>query len=592
MKFGSSETNQYMLRINDEAGQNHWKTIIVLYSSFVLLRFLLALLLTEPIVIPDELTYKFMAFGFYKWQNFFALSPGMVGAPTNIGYIFYQFIISPIFIFDGYFFIAGKLLNSLLINATIFPLFGILKDLVPQKTAAVSAALPLLLPSFGFASLLMAENAFIPLTALFLFTLYKTFSGGSLYYSVLSAVVWSLLVLTKPIALTYFITVIVGGGFLGLFFISSGRDKRLGRNILVSIGIFIFFISLFLVVFLLFSKNNSPRILGFVLAVTKNISKEIIKIIPAEAFDLRQFILLAITHLGGFLIPLLLPFLVTLWAWIDALKTARRKSLVFLTLGLFIFTELLALVLLVSIFYSPAQSFARLHGRFLSMIFFFFIVSFTAFCTQMKWTRARKISLVFMTFLTILALFPGSFYFKSPERFVLPIDYPEMCWLAFLPPVVVVIMIAFFCFVTIRVIMRNDSKLYFVYFIILSLMSNFAVTQTLLRSYQPQRLLTRPARTFVAATISDPDSKVAVFDRKELYGNLTVFWLPYNYTKAKFNFEEKFLSRKDIPVETDFVILYGEFSLDFTPVSDIREGKCTILFLHEKEAARRPGKLK
>ena len=388
MNHESSSKNLRIPKIDLEQGRIHWKSVFVLYSTFVLLRFLLALLLVEPVVIPDELTYKSMAYGFYKWQNFFALSPAMVGAPTNIGYIFYQFVISPIFIFDGYFLIAGKLLNSLLINTAIFPLFGILKDFIPQRTAAVSAALPLLLPSFGFASLLMAENVFIPLTALFLFFLYKSFSGGPLYFSALSAVAWSILILTKPLALTFFIPVIVGGLFLSLFLRGQKKDRIQGRNILISIGIFVSVIFLFLTVFLLFSKESFPKTAGFYLAVAKNIPSEILKILGTEAFDLRRFFLLTTTHLGGFLLPLLLPFLVTIWTWIDALKTKRRKSLVFLTLGLFIFIELFVLVLLISIFYAPIQSFTRLHGRFYSMIFFFFIVSFAAFRRKMKWTRS------------------------------------------------------------------------------------------------------------------------------------------------------------------------------------------------------------
>ena len=187
-----------------------------------------------------------------------------------------------------------------------------------------------------------------------------------------------------------------------------------------------------------------------------------------------------------------------------------------------------------------------------------------------------------MTVLTTLALIPGSLYFKGPERYVLPLDFPEMCWLAFLPTAVVVFLVTFFFLVTIRMIVYSNSKLYFIYFFTWALMSNFAVSQTLLQSYQPQRLLTRPARAFVASTIRDPDSRVAVFDREVLYGNLTVFWLTYNYTGAKFNIKDNVLKREDIPVDTDYAVLYGEYVVNFTPVWEIREGKCSILCLREK----------
>jgi hypothetical protein len=583
MNHGSSCKILRIPQINFEKGQSHWKTVFLLYSTFVLLRFLIALLLVEPVVIPDELTYKSMAYGFYKWQNFFALSPEMVGAPTNIGYIFYQFVISPIFVFNGYFLIAGKLLNALVINAAIFPLYGILKNFVSQKEAALSAAIPLLLPSFGYASLLMAENIYIPLLAFFLFTIYKTCSGGSLHFSVLSAVTLLLLLLTKPHALTLLVAVGVCGGFLSLFFVFQKKDKYLGRKILISLGIIFSLLVIFAAVFLLLSKDSFPRIFGFASTVMQNISKEIAGIIGTGAFDPKSFIRMTLTHLGGLSILLLLPLLVTVWAWIDSFKSCAKNRLVFLTFGLFIFLEFFALVLLASIYFSPNESFVRLHGRFLSVIFFFFIISFAAFRKKMEWTKSRKITLGVLSLLTALILIPGrSLYFKFPAKFMLPIDYPEMCWLAFLPPAVVAVVIVLFCLMTIRIIVQNNSKPYFFYFIVLAIIANGAETQALLQTFQPQRLLTRPARTFIAATIRDQDSRVAVFDREVLYGNLTVFWLPYNFTRAKFNIKDDVLKREDIPADTDYAILYGEYVVDFIPVWEIREGKCNILCLREK----------
>jgi hypothetical protein len=215
------------------------------------------------------------------------------------------------------------------------------------------------------------------------------------------------------------------------------------------------------------------------------------------------------------------------------------------------------------------------------MIFFFFIVSFVVFRPRLVWTRARKIALIILTLLSTAALISGSVYFRNPERFVLPVDYAELCWMAFLPPAVVAIIIGLFWLATLRMIRNSRSKMYFVFFAAFTVVSNFSVTSTLLRSFQPQSLLTRPARAFVANTIPNPDSRLAVFDRGELYGNLTVFWLPYNYIKAEFNFKGNVLAKENIPAEADFAILFGEFPLNFSPIQVYREGKCTILRLRE-----------
>jgi hypothetical protein len=50
--------------ISAGAGPRLWTSVLFLYGSFVLLRFLQSLLLSEPAVIPDELVYKSMAYGF------------------------------------------------------------------------------------------------------------------------------------------------------------------------------------------------------------------------------------------------------------------------------------------------------------------------------------------------------------------------------------------------------------------------------------------------------------------------------------------------------------------------------------------------
>ena len=98
-------------------GRKPWTSLLFLYALFVFLRFLQSLLLSEPAVIPDELAYKSMAYGFYKWLDPLALRPEAVGAPTNVGYVLYQVLISFIFFVRDNFLVAGKLFNAFLINA-------------------------------------------------------------------------------------------------------------------------------------------------------------------------------------------------------------------------------------------------------------------------------------------------------------------------------------------------------------------------------------------------------------------------------------------------------------------------------------------
>lgn len=557
-----------------------WKTVVLLYFSFTLFRFLLALLIVEPVVLPDELVYKSMAYGFYKWLDFFALGPETTGVPTNIGYVFYQLVLSPIFFFKGYFFFAAKLLNAVVVNTAIFPVYGILRDFIPDKEAAAAAALPLLLPSFGYSTFFMAENIYIPLCAFFLYSVYKTWSAGRLSFSGLSALLLISLLLTKPHALTLAAAAAVCGVFLSLFFLFRTKDKPLGRKILISLGLLLSILFLCAAFFFWFSRNSFFRILGFITAAAQNVAGGSAGILMKGSFDTFKFLRMTAAHIGGLFILLLFPFLVSVWAWIDAVRTKSTKRLVLLTFGLFVFLEFFTLVLAVSVYFSPEDSFVRLHGRFYSVFFFFLLLSFAAFRKKMEWTRPRKITLAVLAFLTVLSLVSAaSLYFRVPAKIMLPIDCPEMSWMAFCPPLVVVIVVLWFCFVTFRITVRENFKAYFAYFFVLAVLANSAQTRALMQTFQPQRLLTRTARAFVTGTIKDPDSRVAVFDREEQYGNLTVFWLPYTYTKVKFNFEDDVLRRQVIPADTEYAVLYGEFALDFSPAGKIREGRCTILFL-------------
>jgi len=519
-----------------EKEKNSWQSLFLWYGVFVFLRFVISLLFTEPLVIPDELTYKSMAYGFYRWQDFFALTPDMVGAPTNVGYILYQLVLSVIFFFQDNFLIIAKLINSLLINAAIFPLYGILRDFLPPKEAILYAALPLLLPSFGYSSFLMVENMYIPLFSLL--------------------------------------------GFLTYFFMIRAKNRILGRKILTSMGKLLSILLVLVTVGWLLLGENFSRIVSFNLSVAEGIPSQILRIFGSEIFIPADFLTMTAAHIGGFLFLFLLPFLIILWAWIDAFKDQNEKNLALSSLGLFFLVELIFLALFISVFLSPQESFVRLHGRYYSMIFPLLLISFAAFRKQISWTRFRKATLIFSSVITFLAILPGySLYFKSPVKFMLPVDYPELAWAAFLPDLVVAAMAVLFIFSAIWVVLKKKAGVYILFFALFALVSNYAQTWTFLSLYQPQRLETRQVRHFIADTIRDQDSRVAVFDTGELYKNLTVFWMPYKYTRAATLPKDSLLKRELIPKDTDFIILFGEYTLDFVPVREYRRGHCRILRL-------------
>jgi len=570
--------------ISAETGPRLWTSVLFLYGSFVLLRFLQSLLLSEPAVIPDELVYKSMAYGFYKWLDPFVLRPEAVGAPTNVGYVLYQILIAFIFFFRDNFLVAGKLFNAFLINATIFPLYWILRDFVPRREAALGAALALLLPSFGYSSFLMAENLYTPLFVLCVYLIYKSCTGGTLRFALLTAGCLVLCFLTKPHALVLLVALLVCGGFLAAFYAFKLKDKSLSRGVLLNLGAACAVLTASFAAFIGIFGGSAARSAGFNLAVTRGIPSRVVSGFGSEEYVFSEFLTMAAAHLGSVMFLFLPPLLLTFWGWAHAFRERDTKRFAFASLILFILFELAVLTLVISLFFAHEESFVRLHGRFYSMAFPLLIISFMTFRKRIRWTGTRRILLFSLSLLALLAFLPGlPIFFGSPVKFTLAIDFPEVAWAAFLPRVVVAAVVLLFIGVTIQLIRKGQAGYYLGFFVLVALLANCTESWILVRFYEPQRVVTRPTRTFIQDTIRDPDSRVAVIDPGEIHKFLTVFWLPYRFILTTRLPEHTILEREKIPEETDFVVLFGEYKLDFQPFRTYRRGNCRILRLASHE---------
>lgn len=565
-----------------------WPSILSVYAVFVLLRFLQALFLTEPVVIPDELVYKSMAYGFFKWQDFFSLSAEAVGAPTNVGYVLYQLPLSLIFFFRDNFLVAGKLLNALMINAAAFPLYALLKEFVPKREAASGAALALLLPSFGYASFLMAENLYLPLFLSVVYFAFRSFQTGRLSYAAATAAFLLLLFLTKPHALSLLVAIVVCGVILAA---AAKPDKVAGAmapRILRSLAVMGAMLLIVWVVARLVIGGNISRVADFVVAVSRGIPAAVVSVLHSGEVAVSEFLTMVSTHLGVLLFLFLTPLIITAWGFRDALRTRKNNVLVFTGFILFLVFELLALSWFISLFLAPEESFSRLHGRFAAMVFPLLVISFVALRKYVAWTPFRKTVFLAASAAALLAVLPGlNMYFRSPLKFTLAVDYPELAWAAFVPAFWVFAMILLFLITAVLAVTKRNAGYYLVFFVVFALGANIAESWIFSRYYQPPRAATQPARTFIADTIRDPNSRVAVFDNGEIFRTQTVFWLPYRFMRAATLPERTRLDLSDIPEDTDFVILFGTFRVDFTPIRGYRSGNCRVLRLSEHENVTR-----
>jgi 4-amino-4-deoxy-L-arabinose transferase-like glycosyltransferase len=122
-------------------------------------RIWLARQIPTPWIMIDELLYADLAKSFASTGHFL-----IRGNPSGIGNVAYPAIISPAWLFHPMSTTYGlaKVVNVVLMTATVVPLYLWARRLVAPAYAVVAVVLVLLMPSFVYTGMLMTENAFLP----------------------------------------------------------------------------------------------------------------------------------------------------------------------------------------------------------------------------------------------------------------------------------------------------------------------------------------------------------------------------------------------------------------------------------------------
>ena len=136
-----------------------WLTGLVVISTLV--RFALTWLIPVPWIFADELKYSELAKSFAATGSFAIRDvPGLGLSPL------YPLLISPAYaLFDSvpHAYLAIRLINSLLMSLAAVPTYLLARRLVTRGWALTAAALTLLVPSLGYAGMVMTESLFLPL---------------------------------------------------------------------------------------------------------------------------------------------------------------------------------------------------------------------------------------------------------------------------------------------------------------------------------------------------------------------------------------------------------------------------------------------
>jgi hypothetical protein len=211
-----------------------WVLVGSLFAVSFALRSYWAVRDPAPWIFSDELHYWEPAKAF-AYTGRFAIRevPGTGG----FGFV-YPVLISPAFFLferlpDAY--DTVKAINSLLMSLTVFPVYFLARRVAGRGLALAAAALSVAIPALTYTGNLMVENAFYPLTAVWLLAVARAFERPTVLRQALVIVLIAVAAVTKVQAVTLVPALVTAIGIVVLLdALAQGRPGFLRR---IALGI-------------------------------------------------------------------------------------------------------------------------------------------------------------------------------------------------------------------------------------------------------------------------------------------------------------------------------------------------------------------
>lgn len=539
----------------------------MVYVCFTFVRFIVSMTSMEPSIVPDEIAYKNMAYSYFKYGDFFKLEKLYRDQTGLLPNFLYPYIISTGFYFKNNFFIFIKLINSILINLILFPSYLIMREFVSVKKAFLTSILILFLPFNNFVFHVMPENLYFPLFLLSFFFAYKTLVTSELKYSILTGIFFSLLYLTKPHALVFILTFF----FILLFlFIYPAKKLVNAKKRFISV----FFVTLTLCMFYVFIEvvltGNITLSFGFYTNIAKGIVSK------SSNLDIHKLIFMVAAHIGSFLFLYLIPFFTAIFSCIYAIKEKNYTTSIFLLFGLCLFFSLFIMTVK---FTADIVDYQRLYARYFFFIFPFFLFSFVAFSERISWNNSQKITLI----LSFCILFVKSVYILLNNFLyrIMYVDNMDTLWVALFPRAVIYFMIIISFLIIMFYVSQKKiiSSPYIFFFILFCVFGNIAKIQN--EKYIKTAWASNHAVINSIEMYIPDNSNIGIVDSGWFMWRYTMFFLSnYNYKQIFNQFSQnKIITDKMISLDTQWLILYGSYKLDFPVSSEYKIGDYKIVKL-------------
>jgi len=134
--------------------------IIAVYFAAVLVRYIMYLFI--PYWSGDEYLYKSIASGIWHFGRHGVLTEGMVSHSVDLPTMLYPYLISPAFVLEENFYFGIRLINALVMNAAIFPVYLIARRFLERWPALLIAGLSMAIPFVNIGAFAVTEVLFFP----------------------------------------------------------------------------------------------------------------------------------------------------------------------------------------------------------------------------------------------------------------------------------------------------------------------------------------------------------------------------------------------------------------------------------------------
>jgi hypothetical protein len=542
--------------------------LLLSYFFLVIIRFSISLLVANPLILTDELSYKNIAYSFFKTGSFY--NTLTLGHHVNIPNVLYPFLISPSFCLLDNFYVGMKLINSFLINASIFPVYLLSRELMPQSRSLFVSFVVLLLPHLNFINFIAVDGLNLTLFMFCFLFAYRTLKNGRLRNAALWGLCLALLLFNKPSAFFF------GGGIVLTFcidFIYSCMKRRLHRARKIFRPLLTTMLS-FTISFIILSFFLTGKI-----SYELGLYKPFAALSSASKMRATEVILMMLAHVFTFLSVYFVPFFITLLALFRELgkrEDGENNNLsLFLVLGFSLFTMYLLGTAKFMMDIYDLEHFDKLHARYYFMTYPFFIIAFAAFTEYINWNYIKTL-LFFLTFILLVWLNNVYFFPKYVTQGLNIFGNPDVGWAV--PPASMLYIVS--CFSALGVALFYFSRKirsaipYLAFFVFFMVAVNYGEIRNLM--YYAPNSENAIYRHFIQGNINNPNAAVVLIDSGLADRLRTAFWLPYNYTRVYDLPKGSSITKDMIPSETEFVVLFDQYQVGFPSKQMAKIANCSI----------------